>query len=718
MKLELYPQANVIATNKNGYAWLAQNDDPQFSILNWEALRGRAVRFTLQIKSGLPVISVPVIYFDDGAGMSEENKIILVADGQGFISQDIAFSDSLCGIRFDPIAQSGLFSLLDLNIHFLSYDAKEIAELIKDQRAAKVAPYKKHLIPDIDYQQWIGLNEIPSSSYKTLNNEINQWSDPPLISIVMPTYETPINLLRAAIDSVINQVYENWELCIADDYSKNSQIKEVLNEYQKKDHRIKFLIRDENGHICEASNSALEMASGEFVAFLDHDDELHPLALFYIAKSAIQFPGVSLFYSDEDKISVDGYRSDPYFKCDFNYDLFLSQNMICHLSVYKLSLIRDLGSFRFGFEGAQDYDLALRVLDAVGIEGIKHIPRVLYHWRIIPQSTSSSHEAKPYAVNAGEKAIKDHLRRNSICASVGRPRGATGYHQVSYEIDTPQPSVEIIIPTRDSVHLVRQCIDSILENTTYSNYRITLVDNGSVEDKSHNYFATLQSNYGISVIRDDSPFNYSRINNNVGLNSGADLICLLNNDIEVITPEWLTEMVSVALQPKVGAVGAKLLYPNETLQHAGVILGVGGVAGHSHKFFPSSEPGYFSRAILRNTFSAVTAACLVIRASIFKEVGGLDEDLQVAFNDIDFCLRVRELGYRNVWTPFAELYHHESATRGHEDTPEKKARFDKEVSYMKNRWGDRLVNDPYYSPNLTLESENFAIAWHSRVDHP
>lgn len=718
MNIELYPLANVIAANKNGYAWLAQNDDPQFSILNWELLRGRAVRFTLQIKSGLPVISVPVIYFDDGAGMSEENTISLAADGQGFISQDIAFSDSLCGMRFDPIAQSGLFSLLDFHIHFLSYDAKEIAELIEKQKAKKVESYKKQLIPDIDYQKWIDLNEIPLSSYATLNDDINQWSDSPLISIVMPTYETPINLLRAAIDSVINQVYENWELCIADDYSKNSQIKEVLNEYQNKDSRIKVLMRDENGHICEASNSALEMASGEFVAFLDHDDELHPLALFYIAKSAIQFPGVSLFYSDEDKISVDGYRSDPYFKCDFNYDLFLSQNMICHLSVYKLSLIRDLGGFRCGFEGAQDYDLALRVLDAVGIEGIKHIPRVLYHWRIIPQSTSSSHEAKPYAVNAGEKAIKDHLRRNSIFASVGRPRGATGYHQVSYEIDTPQPSVEIIIPTRDSVHLVRQCIDSILENTTYSNYRITLVDNGSAEDESHNYFATLQSNYGISVIRDDSPFNYSRINNNVGLNSSADLICLLNNDIEVITPEWLTEMVSVALQPKVGAVGAKLLYPNETLQHAGVILGVGGVAGHSHKFFPSSEPGYFSRAILRNTFSAVTAACLVIRASIFKEVGGLDEDLQVAFNDIDFCLRVRELGYRNVWTPFAELYHHESATRGHEDTPEKKARFDKEVNYMKNRWANRLANDPYYSPNLTLESENFAIAWHSRVDHP
>ncbi|MBU3574774.1 glycosyltransferase family 2 protein [Polynucleobacter sp. UK-Mo-2m-Kol15] len=715
MKFELHPLANVIATTKNGYTWLAKNDDPQFSILNWESLQGRAVRLTLQIKSDAPIISAPVIYFDDGAGMSEANIISLKADEQGFISQDIAFSDSLCGIRFDPIARSGLFSLLDLHIHFLSYDAKEIAGLIENQRAAKVDAYMKQSIPEIDYQKWIDLNEIPSSRYKALSDEINQLTASPLISIVMPTYETPIDLLRAAIDSVINQVYENWELCIADDYSKSPQIKEVLNEYKNKDHRIKFLMRDENGHICEASNSALGMASGDFVALLDHDDELHPLALFYIAKSVIEFPEVSLFYSDEDKISVDGCRSNPYFKCDFNYDLFLSQNMICHLSAYRLSLIRDLGGFRCGLEGAQDYDLALRVLDAVGVEGIKHIPRVLYHWRIIPQSTSSSHEAKPYAVNAGENAIKNHLQRNSIRASIDRPKGAPGYHQVSYEIEFPQPCVEIIIPTRDSVHLVRQCIDSILENTTYPNYRITLIDNGSVEDESLKYFESLQSDYGVSVIRDDSPFNYSRINNNIGLNTSADLICLLNNDIEVITPQWLTEMVSIALQPKVGAVGAKLLYPNETLQHAGVILGIGGVAGHSHKFFPRSEPGYFSRAILRNTLSAVTAACLVIRASIFKEVGGLDENLQIAFNDIDFCLRVREMGYRNVWTPFAELYHHESATRGHEDTPEKKVRFDSEVSYMKNRWGNSLSEDPYYSPNLTLESENFAVAWYARV---
>jgi glycosyltransferase involved in cell wall biosynthesis len=715
MKFQLNPLTNVIASNEYNHMWLAKNNDPQFLIANWELLIGKAVHFTLHIKSDGPIISPPVIYFDNGSGMNEANTISLTPDENGFISQSIAFSDSLCSLRFDPIAQSGLFSLLDFDLHFLPYGKNEIEKLIEKQKIPKVGGFKKQLIPDIDYKKWIGLNEVSRSNYKTLSDEINEWDFLPLISIIMPTYETPIDLLRAAIDSVLNQVYENWELCIADDFSKNPLIRAILIEYQNKDSRIKVVVRNENGHICAASNSALEMATGDFVALLDHDDELHSLALFYIAKGIRKFSEVDLFYSDEDKISIDGIRSDPYFKCDLNYDLFLGQNMICHLSAYRLSLIRDLGGFRRGYEGAQDYDLALRVLDAVGVKGVKHIPRVLYHWRIIPQSTASSHEAKPYAVNAAEKAIEDHLQRNSVRASVHKPKGSSGYHRVSYEIQTPHPSVEIIIPTRDAVHLVRQCIDSILEHTTYSNYHITIVDNGSVKEESLKYFANLQSDCRVSVIRDDSPFNFPRINNNIGLNTNADLICLLNNDIEVITPEWLTEMVSIALQPKVGAVGAKLLYPNETLQHAGVILGVGGVAGHSHKFLPRSESGYFSRAVLRNTFSAVTAACLVIQASIFKEVGGLDVNLQIAFNDIDFCLRVRDLGYRNVWTPFAELYHHESATRGHEDTPEKKARFDSEVSYMKNRWGKQLLDDPYYSPNLTLESENFSIAWHSRV---
>jgi GT2 family glycosyltransferase len=408
-------------------------------------------------------------------------------------------------------------------------------------------------------------------------------------------------------------------------------------------------------------------------------------------------------------------RSDPYFKCDFNYDLFLSQNMISHFGVYKTSIMKEVGGFRTGFEGSQDYDLALRVIDQAGHQAVYHVPRALYHWRMIPESTAAGHEAKPYAHIAAMRALDEHLARNRINAHAEHAPGTDAFNKVVYELPEVLPSVEIIIPTRDSADLVEQCVESVRQKSSYPNLRITIVDNGSVKQETHDLFARLQQDERIKVVRDDSPFNYSALNNRIALASTADFVCLMNNDIEVINADWLEEMISVALQANVGAVGAKLLYPDDTIQHGGVVLGVGGIASHAHKHFPNTMPGYFARARLRNAMSAVTAACLLIRQSIYKEVGGLDEQLHVAYNDIDFCLRVRQAGYRNVWTPYAELYHHESATRGAEDTPEKISRFNQESELVRQRWGDLLLNDPYYSPNLTLTADDFSFAWPSRI---
>ncbi|WP_410175705.1 glycosyltransferase family 2 protein [Pseudomonas syringae group genomosp. 3] len=375
--------------------------------------------------------------------------------------------------------------------------------------------------------------------------------------------------------------------------------------------------------------------------------------------------------------------------------------------------MNDVGQFRVGFEGAQDYDLALRCVEKLQRSQIIHIPRVLYHWRIHAGSTAMAGDEKPYAALAGVKALNEHLQRKGEIGVAELT--SLGMYRVHYKLPVSLPLVSLVIPTRNAHGLVKQCIDSIKRLTTYTHYEIILIDNGSDDPQSLEYFAQLDLEENIRVLRDDGPFNYSALNNAAVRIANGELIGFINNDIEVISPEWLSEMVSIALQPKVGAVGARLWYPDNTLQHGGVIVGLGGVAGHSHKYLPKGAPGYFCRAELIQEFSAVTAACLIVKKSIVNEVGGLDEEnLKVTFNDVDFCLRVQEAGYLNVWTPFAELYHHESATRGHEDTPQKQQRFSQEVQYMKCRWPQMLV-DYVYNPNLTLDYEDFSLAWPPRT---
>jgi GT2 family glycosyltransferase len=568
------------------------------------------------------------------------------------------------------------------------------------------------------YERW--MREVESSQLISLsaqNQAISAWKWQPLISIVLPTWNTPEAFLRECLDSVLAQSYSNWELCIADDASTDPKVRQILSEYARIEPRIQLRFSKSNGNICRASNSALEMARGEFIALLDHDDALAPHALFAIVEAIQRRPQIQIIYSDEDKLSPDGRRCDPFFKPDWSADLLYSQNYICHLTLYRRSLVNHVGGFRPGFEGSQDYDLLLRCLEHLSnpASQILHVPQILYHWRQAPGSTASGHVNKGYASAAALRALQEHMDRTSpgVVMRIVEP----GIYRAHRPVSEPIPLVSLIIPTRDSHDLLRTCIGSILSKTTYPNYEILIVDNQSSCIQTLTYIRQLSetSNGKVRVLSHDKPFNYSAINNTAAQHAEGSLLGLINNDVEVISPEWLTEMVSHAIRPVVGCVGPKLYYPDGSLQHAGVVLGIGGVAGHSHKYQHGSSKGYFGRLLTTNNLSAVTGAALLVRKSVFKEVGGLDEyELTVAFNDVDFCLKVRQAGYVNVFTPFAELYHHESKTRGKDDSPEKLARFARECKVMSVRWGDLLKDDPYYNPNLTLLDESYELTSVSR----
>jgi GT2 family glycosyltransferase len=559
------------------------------------------------------------------------------------------------------------------------------------------------------YRNWIALYDtLTGDDREAINIRIAQLAYKPLISVVMPVYNVDEVWLRLAIESVIEQLYPHWELCIADDRSSKRHVRKVLDEYRRKDSRIKVIFRNTRGHISAASNSAVELAEGEFIALLDHDDELTEHALYMVAEELNAYPHADLIYSDEDKLDYRGRRVDPHFKSDWNPDLFYSYNFISHLGVYRRSVVNELGGFREGYEGSQDYDLALRMIEQIPDDHIRHIPHVVYHWRVVPDSVARSRRKKGFVDESARNAIRSHFSRKGINATV--TPGSGFFHRVIYPLPANLPLVSAIVATRDHVDLLRQIVDGILHGTNYKPLELIIVDNQSSDPATRQYLRELRKDSCVRVIPYEAPFNFSAINNFAAKEATGQILALVNNDIRIISSEWLREMVSHAVRPEIGAVGAKLYYENETIQHAGIIVGIGGVAGHAHKRLARRSTGYFARAQVIQNLSAVTGACLVMRRQVYDEVGGLDEvNLPIAFNDVDLCLRIREKGYRILWTPYAELYHLESASRGPDTDPDKLPRFTREQEFMKLNWKDRLLCDPYYSPNLTLHKEDFSF---------
>ena len=539
----------------------------------------------------------------------------------------------------------------------------------------------------------------------------------PLVSVVLPVYNTSPEYLQACIDSVLAQTYDNWELCIADDHSPQDEPRRLIKEYAKRDARVRYVFRDEQGGIANCTNSALEMIEGEFVALLDHDDVLSARALYMVVNELNENPELDLLFSDEDKIDEHGVRYEPYFKSSFNYELLLGQNCISHLGVYRAELIKKLGGLRCDLDGSQDHDLALRVVKYSQPNRIAHIPHILYHWRVFSGSGSFSTDHLDRAVAAGVRAVQEHLQDEA--GVVVEPAGVGGYLRVRWPLPKKRPEVSVIVPTRDNAQLLGDCMAGLLNQTSYENVKVVIIDNGSRDEAALALLESLEKEANVRVLRYDKPFNYSAINNFAVDHVESEYLCLLNDDIQMIEDDWLSEMMALAVREGVGSVGARLLYADRSVQHGGVVLGVMGVANHLHRNVDVAHPGYFGRLQLCQELSGSTGACLVVKRSVYEELGGLDEtNLAVAFNDVDFCLRLREAGYRNLWTPHATLFHMESASRGSDMDDDKFQRFEKEVHYMQRRWGDALEQDPFYNPNLSLNGDDMSLASPPRTVWP
>lgn len=557
---------------------------------------------------------------------------------------------------------------------------------------------------EIDYKEWLEKN-MPTRQELDRQGK-HKFKYAPKISILVPVYNTPETFLRQMIESVQKQTYGNWELCIANANPANEQVKAILKEYTENDARVKVTDVPENEGIAQNTNKALEIADGTFIGLLDHDDVLAENALYEVVKELNKAVDTDVIYTDEDKVStaMDEYFS-PNFKPDFNLDMLRSNNYFCHFFVAKKELIETVGGFRGEYNGAQDYDLFLRCIEKA--ERIAHIPKILYHWRVHQESTADNPLSKMYAYDAGQKAIEQHLKRCGVTAEVSKTENL-GFYRVKYQQEG-SPLVSILIPNKDQKDTLDQCLKSIEARTDYENYEIIIIENNSTEQETFEYYKQIK-NPKIRVIEWKDEFNYSAINNFGVRHAKGEYLLFLNNDIEVINSDWLGEMLSNCQREEVGAVGAKLYYPDNTVQHAGVIVGIGGVAGSVFVGLKRGYTGYMHRASIQQNLSAVTAACMMVKKSVFEEVGGFEEELKVAFNDIDFCLKIREKGHLIVYDPYVELYHYESKTRGAEDTTEKIRRFQSEIEYMRSHWSSILKNgDPAYNPNLSLKKWDYSL---------
>jgi GT2 family glycosyltransferase len=576
------------------------------------------------------------------------------------------------------------------------------------RRKAKDGPppderYLSECTPPDEYRRWIRKYE-PAAADLARQRE-HKFARSPKLSVMVPVFNPPAAFLEAMTESVRAQTYANWELCLADGASTAAHVRPILERAAAADSRIKVAFLPANGGIVGNSNAALELATGDYVGLLDHDDTLAPFALFEIASALNANPDADFLYSDEDKLDTHGERVEPNFKPDWSPETLRSRNYICHFTVLRRSLVEQVGGFRSGFDGSQDYDLVLRASEAA--RQIVHVRHVLYHWRMHAQSTAFAKGTKHYAYDAGKRAVDEHLHRLGIDASV-HDGPILGTYQVIYHLRT-QPLVSIIIPNQDQVSLLGRCVES-LSKASYANYELLIVENGSRLPETHAYYRELQKQPHVRVVEWTRPFNYAAVNNFAAAQAKGELLLFLNNDTEGINPDWLESMVKIAVQPGVGAVGAKLYYADDTIQHAGIVVGMGGVAGHSHLFYPRHAAGYMQRLRFTQNVAAVTGACLLMPRRVFQQVGGWDEGFVLAFNDVDLCLSILKAGYRVVWTPDAELYHLESKTRGYEDTAEKQARFKREYDLFHLKWGAFLKSgDPYYSPHFRLDRPDFAL---------
>lgn len=557
--------------------------------------------------------------------------------------------------------------------------------------------FGKESVAEGGYEAWLARHKVDKRTLRRQKHAA--FAQKPLISIVIPLYCTPLPYLKELLESVRRQSYENWQLCLADG-SPDDKAKEFIEKHYGREKRIVYRKLEENGGISVNTNEAVALATGEYLMLCDHDDTLEPDALYEIVK-AINDTGADVLYTDEDKVSMDGqHYFDPNFKPDFNLFRLRENNYICHIFVVKKSLTDETGLLRSEFDGAQDFDFILRCCEKA--QKITHIPKVLYHWRCHMDSTAADPSSKAYAYEAGRKAVREHYQRLGIDAKVEMTE-RPGWYRSHVKVQG-NPLISVIIPNKDHTDDLELCLFSMTRKSTYRNYEILIVENNSEKEETFEYYKKLPDRYPKErVLTWEKEFNYSAINNFAAKEAKGEYLLFLNNDVEILTPDWMEEMLQNCQQEDVAVVGAKLYYPDDTIQHAGVVLGLGGIAGHIMCRASREDPGYFGRMISVQEISAVTAACMMVKKSDFDAVGGLDETFQVAFNDIDLCMKFRAAGKKIIFTPYAELYHYESKSRGLEDTPEKQFRFDKEVKRFQEKWAQQLeMGDPYYSPNLSV----------------
>ncbi len=722
LRYEINDTDPLIRLENSKISW--SGDDPNISVTATQGKKLTSGYYMLEasVTKSADVL-VSKIYPDYGEGFSEVHASSIVIKPGKTVKRVVHFHESVKALRFDPSEQPGF--LQDLTLSLMPLSDKRARQLIAKKLKLPTCP--KVLSEEIwrKYNGFFSIDIPPSHTYDHWieTREPFLWlgkskTDSIKFSIIVPTYNTKPEWLQSLFDSVLAQTYTNWELLFVDDCSIRSETHSELKNIALVDERVKVVFRSENGHISIASNTGLENASGDYVVFLDHDDFLSPHALNELKCAIDENPSVKFIYSDEDLVSEVGERITPHFKSDWNPDLLYSHNYITHISCYESRMLSEVGGFRTGVEGSQDYDLVLRFTRGLSSDSIKHIPKILYHWRMVEGSTAQSSDFKSYTINAGKKALSDFFSVVNPSVSIEKSSVLANYYSIDWPLPAPKPSLSIIIPTRNGLDVLKVCIDSLLDTCDYSDIEVVLVDNGSDDplvldymDKLTRTSITNNSGYAISfiVVRDDGDFNFSRLINLGARSSSGEVLLLLNNDTQALKPGWMQSMVKHAVREDIGCVGAKLLYPDNTIQHAGVILGLGGYAAHSHRGIHGNDAGYFGRAQVTQNLSAVTAACLMITRKKFFAVGGFSEEFTVAYNDVDFCLKVVQSGYRTIYEPSAELYHYESKTRGLDTTPEKVIRFDKEKALLLERWKDIIENDPYYNPNLTRSNEMFSI---------